>query len=473
MVTGQALDRDGKPVEGATLTLTLQSDNNKDKPVQYREVTDASGEFQFDGVREGHYILICEKSGYAGQKKSVNVKKNWPKNIVFLLSAGNSAETSGKMVHLEQVDPKTARVFVAVSSTLTPLQTKDPMQLPDPSKLPDFPFSSQEDMAAIVYGNGSPLDLGRPADIGRPALAGAQNDLLSQLNPNSVSLLDMSTQKIVASIPVNSAPTWIAFAPDGGRFWVVDQMHNLSMYSPNGDLLGSVNVGDSIVTDLAVSGSGDRVYLALRSWPESEIFVVDGYSNALQGHISLPANRGQPGGIAVSRDGRTLAVSMGTSTKGWIVVVDPASGSVVKEIEVGSQPLGIGITPDGSRAVVANFSSGTVDVVDLVGGTVISQIPTGMQPARVAMRSDGRVAFVSNNGDNSLSVINVETGAHIGKIPVGKGPMGVAITPDGKRVYVANHDSANVSIVDGLTLAVLGNTPALNASQVYGVAVRP
>jgi len=49
-------------------------------------------------------------------------------------------------------------------------------------------------------------------------------------------------------------------------------------------------------------------------------------------------------------------------------------------IPVGDTPLGIALTPDGTRAYVANRGSDTVSVIDTVTDTVIARIPTGPVP---------------------------------------------------------------------------------------------
>jgi len=56
--------------------------------------------------------------------------------------------------------------------------------------------------------------------------------------------------------------------------------------------------------------------------------------------------------------------------------------TVVKTISVGTDPLGVAVTPDGSKVYVANQSDNTVSVIDTATNTVIgSPIPVGNVPS--------------------------------------------------------------------------------------------
>src|SRR5262244_2845507 len=50
------------------------------------------------------------------------------------------------------------------------------------------------------------------------------------------------------------------------------------------------------------------------------------------------------------------------SASNTVSVIDTATNTVVATVPVGSVPLGVAITPDGTRAYVANPGSGTVSV---------------------------------------------------------------------------------------------------------------
>ena len=168
-------------------------------------------------------------------------------------------------------------------------------------------------------------------------------------------------------------------------------------------------------------------------------------------------------------------------------VVDTDSGTPGEQnIPVGDFPQGVAITPDGSRAYVANKGDGTVSVIDtntnMVDDTVI--LPALSGPFAVAVTPDGTRLYVTNEFSDTVSVIDTATNSVIADpggdgtpdITVGTSPQGVAITPDGRRAYVANGGSGTVSVIDTDPSSPGFNTvvdTVTVGSDPFGVAITP
>jgi len=461
-VTGIVADTSSAPVEGVTVILKKSDDT--EKPKEYKTKTDSKGSFKFDNIEPGSYDVSCEKKDLHCPEDSLQIEKKQSRTLFLVLGAVKKDEMTGKMIHIKTVDPKTARVFIA----FTALEMKSPKTdtIANPSKAADVPYGTLPEMGGILYG-GSQSQANQLPDPYSPA----SNTLLSMYS-DSISLLDVKNKEIVGSIPTAGSPIWLTFSPDGTRFWAIDSLHNLTMYSGKGDEMANVNVGDNLVTDMAVTGRGDRLYLAVRTWPTPEVMAVDG-GNAIVSTLDLPENHGQPGGIAVTPDGQMVLVTMSQKTKGYLMILDPKTEKVTGEIPVGKEPMGVAVTPDGKWAVVANYGGATVDVVDLKTGSVKSELQTGLQPVRVVISPDGKTAYVTNREDDSVSAIDVLTGSQVAKTKVGKGPMALALSRDGKTLYVVNHDSANVTILDTRTFTILASTSPVKGVQAFGIAIKP
>ena len=121
-----------------------------------------------------------------------------------------------------------------------------------------------------------------------------------------------------------------------------------------------------------------------------------------------------------------------------VAVIDTVTNTVVATIPVGDGPFGVAITPDGTRAYVANFG-GTVSVID----TVL----VGLPALAVAITPDGSRLYVAN--DETITVIDTATGMVVSTIPPrgGFSPFGVIFTPDGTRAYVEDQ-SEFLNIID-------------------------
>ena len=128
--------------------------------------------------------------------------------------------------------------------------------------------------------------------------------------------------------------------------------------------------------DMAVSQGGQRIYVTNR-WDESagepkdySVWVFNGDSNWRTGQafgkkiaqIALPA---VPFGLAVVPNSRWLLVACeGNDT---VQIIDTVTFAIVDSISLpaGSGPRGIAVTPEGDRAVVANYAGNSVTVIDI------------------------------------------------------------------------------------------------------------
>ena len=177
-----------------------------------------------------------------------------------------------------------------------------------------------------------------------------------------------------------------------------------------------------------------------------------------------------------------LALALAGSSSG------PAAATpvVTETIGVGDSPIGVAVSPDGTRAYVTNDGDGTVSVIDTSTNTVIDTIPVGSNPRGVAVSPDGTRAYVTNDGDGTVSVIDTSTNTVIDTIPVGSNPRGVAVSPDGTRAYVTNgtppnplvagSGSGQLSVIDTTIGAVTATTdvgafPSLVAISPSGQSV--
>jgi YVTN family beta-propeller protein len=172
---------------------------------------------------------------------------------------------------------------------------------------------------------------------------------------------------------------------------------------------------------------------------------------------------------------------------GSLLVISPTAQAtttfqVVATIDVGVNPFGVAMKPDGSSLWVVNsgnFSTVGHTVTRINPSTYAIQgtINVGNFPEDVAFTPSGSQAFVTNTTDATVSVINATTNTvtqtvDLSGIPM-RFPTGVAVTPDASKVFVTsiagqedtsrkniavlnNSNPANVTI--GSTITLTGNT---------------
>ncbi|MDW9688390.1 YncE family protein [Sinorhizobium meliloti] len=205
---------------------------------------------------------------------------------------------------------------------------------------------------------------------------------VSNSEDDTVSVVDLRKDEVIATIGTGDYPHGLRMSPDGKSIYVAN-----------------VEDGTISVIDTATLAEVDRVEVG--STPVQVGFVPDGS----RVYVSL-------------RDANQVAV------------IDPVTRKVTQRIDVGRSPIQVHATPDGRFVYVANQGTvaepdDTVSVIDAASGTVVKTIRTGAGAHGVTVSSDGDLAFVTNIIDGTVSAISVVSQSVVGSYRVGKGPNGI------------------------------------------------
>jgi YVTN family beta-propeller protein len=156
---------------------------------------------------------------------------------------------------------------------------------------------------------------------------------------------------------------------------------------------------------------------------------------------------------------------------GTVSQVDLATGTVETPITVGSQPVAIAITPDGSMAYVADYGSSEVVPIALATGAVGTPIVLSDRPNAIAITPDGKTAYVvSDNGREWPITLATE---HVGNpttIPANSDA--IAITPGGATAFITNVADGTISPFT-LSNGDVGEPINLSLATPDGVAITP
>lgn len=151
-----------------------------------------------------------------------------------------------------------------------------------------------------------------------------------------------------------------------------------------------------------------------------------------------------------------------------VSVVDLSDMTVSTAVDVGSEPRGVAITPDGEFVYVANrfgsilndVQTPSVSVLSTTTDEVVAVIGlSGSEPYDLAVTPDGSRVYVACKGSSSVVVVSTATNAEISSIPLSSenaSPEGIAITPDGSKVYVVNRQDDTVDVISTVTNAIVG-----------------
>lgn len=284
--------------------------------------------------------------------------------------------------------------------------------------------------------------------------------------------------QVIATVPVGTFPRGIALTPDGTRVYVVNS-------GPQGDpqTVGTISVIDTATNavvdtiplgigfplELVFTPDGGTAYVPISKYSggtitigTDRVAVVDTAAGAVVTTIPLPGGTSTgtgPVGVVITPDGSRIYVTK--RCVGSVAVIDRHSNSVVGGIGVGDTPVGIAITPDGNTVYVANRSTRQVRVIDTVTDTVVDTInmPPGVGPSTsstcIAVSSDGTRAYVTYSESDNIAVIDIATNDVVDVVPASAGGLEeIELSPDGTTAYVAHCGADAVEVVDTNTCAV-------------------
>lgn len=131
-----------------------------------------------------------------------------------------------------------------------------------------------------------------------------------------------------------------------------------------------------------------------------------------------------------------------------VSIVDTATRSIVRRIDVPGAVHHVAVSPDGTVAVVTHPNANAVSVIDLEKMTIAKTLPTGTMPNYAVFSPDGDALYVSNAGDGNVVAVDTARWSVSARIGVGRSPEHLVLSPDGARLYVANAGDGTVSVID-------------------------
>src|SRR6267378_1161351 len=126
--------------------------------------------------------------------------------------------------------------------------------------------------------------------------------------------------------------------------------------------------------------------------------------------------------------------------------------------------MGLAVTADGKRLVVANYENDSISLVDIAGRRVLADldlrpgngVPGGEYPVWVAGEGNS-TAFVSSARDREIVVVDISTNtpAVTDRISVKGEPTRITLNPKQTRLYVAESSNDSVGVISTKTHQII------------------
>jgi YVTN family beta-propeller protein len=286
------------------------------------------------------------------------------------------------------------------------------------------------------------------AVVALPAPArGGSLAFVSNWGDDTVSVIDLGTDREITTIPVGHAPQGIAIRPAPPLVAVANsKARDITLIDPERlvALPQPVHAGIG-PEDVAFTPDG-RELIATNYFDKTVTFT----------DLATDAFRGDPIGfekiprrLVVAPDGHELYVLL-HDERSVVVVVDLATRAIAATIPVGVFASDCALTGDGTTLFTTSFDSSTVTAVDVRTRTVSRtySVDTGKG---IALHPRLPIFYSMVDFDGTVLAFDYAAEHPLGSIDIGGSPVAGAVTADGRRLYVVNSEGHHVVKIETAT----------------------
>ena len=291
---------------------------------------------------------------------------------------------------------------------------------------------------------------------------------------HTLSVVDPSSLRVVAKVPVGNDPHEVIASDDGTTAYVSNYGFGAYNTLTVVDLVTNKAAG---TVDLGpLRGPHGLAFAGGKTWFTAEaakaIARYDPATHKVDWILGTGQNRTHM--IYVSKDGQRIVTTNVSS--GTVSIIDqeavpmpgpPAGGPAGRSrtdwnetvVRVGNGSEGFDVSPDGKEIWVANAQDGTISVIDFHEKKVVQTLAANVRGGnRLKFTPDGKRVLVSSGPE--LVVLDASARRVVKRIPIGHGSGGVLVEPDGARAFVACGPDNYVAVIDLKSLAVTGHIQA-------------
>ncbi len=211
-----------------------------------------------------------------------------------------------------------------------------------------------------------------------------------------------------------------------------------------------LQLGD-LPLNIAVSANGKYMAVTNNGQSTQSIQLIDPQAEKILDSINIAKSWY---GLAFSPDGRKLYASGGNDN--WILQYAVINNRLVLQdsILLGKKwpehisPAGLAINPGRQVMYVVTKENNMLYIVDMKSKTVTKQLPLGGEGFTCLLSGDRKELYISCWGCDKIIILNTATNEFSGEVAVGDNPNALCLAGRGKILYVANANDNSVSVID-------------------------
>lgn len=314
--------------------------------------------------------------------------------------------------------------------------------------------------------------------------------LILSKDDGNLAIVDASTLKILAKVPVGVNSHEVTASPDGGRAYVSNygngSENTITMVDlPNHKRLAKVDLGP-------LYGPHGMTYVGGHVWFTAEREKLIARLDPATNRVDWEMGTGQLGThlLWVAKDMRHIVtVNAGSSTLSLLHERPVVSAAELKKnpypyskygvqttrgpngppapdwdesfVDIGGHPEAFDVLHDASgnptMVWAGRYFGASIAVVDYATRKIVDTIQTN-EPNLLRLRftPNGRLAVVATDTGHDVLIIDVASRRIIKRIPIGTGGGGIVVSPDSSRAFVSISSANYVAVIDLKTLTLVG-----------------
>lgn len=242
---------------------------------------------------------------------------------------------------------------------------------------------------------------------------------------NTISVIDLPVQEELYRMDLGPLrrPHGMFFA-DGKVLFTVEQNRLIGRYDPVSMKVDWLfGTGQATTHMIIANADASLIFTSnIGSNTVSAIERVNGPSGWSE--TVIPVGRG-PEGIDWSPDGKEVWTATGGD--GGVSIIDVASKKVIETLNVGTKRTNrLKFTPDDKWVLLSDRDGDELVVLDRATRKERTRLKMGRFPEGIQVTPDSSRAYVAQEGANDIAVIDLKTLTVTGHISPGNGPDGMA-----------------------------------------------
>ena len=393
---------------------------------------DPSGTSIYDGLKANPTCpsslrMQLPKNGeYTALISSCSGAKNGQYDVTWQSPSCTPQQPQGQFAYVNNADSGTMSVIDLSTNTTRLIMPIAPLGLQMPAALTSLAVTPNGAFTWATYGTAS-----------------------------TTSVVNTSTNLLMASVPTGLDANGIAFSADGATAYVVaNGLGGIALVDTRTNRVTQLvaqSIGFSQGIETLTTSNGTFLYVVSEDLGGLVKINTADYST-----IVTTLDLGFYDAFAISPDGTFVYAG----SNDGIVAIDTSTNMMTDLISSVGEPFAIAFTPDGRTAYATIADNGTVAVIDTATNRVVNTLSNvGFNPAGIVISPDTLLAYVTDSTatstDPGVFVIDTKTNQITTSLPVlGDGPTVIALTTAPTGLCVGDAQGQSMVTIDELVKSV-------------------